>query len=403
MPSALVHPASLCRLFPSQMKHIPQSLPSIVKPLMGLVLVAGAALPSLAVVKERPDQVIYLDRNGNTRTASGMVSEDTIDGVAVESRSTAIDAAKVVRVVFGQVPSAFRDGQSYAARNDFENALKQFRMAADDSEARQVVRAAARLEAGKMLLRSARFGGPESVFAEAVTEFDRFIGDYPTSRLLPEARILGARARRLAGDTQAAAELGAAVFDQMATSEDDAYTPMMCFDAGIAAAEAYYAAGDKASGDALLERMTSAITPMIGAAELAERDLLRAKSDEITLTSGFGMLAEGRQAQAVTFFEGKLRGDMSDDARFHARLGLAQGLLGQEKYREAQIQFATVSALTPTNRDDVGAALMGLVECTQNLNDSDSTERIRGWVTTCIEQYGDTPAAREARALAADL
>jgi len=397
------------------MKPISSSFRATVQPVLGAVLAltlapaavlasapTASALTAPANLAERPDQVFYLDRNGNARTQSGTITESTLDGVALEGRGSTIDAASITRVVFGDVPDAFRDAENYLARGDFENALQQFRMAADDSEARQVVRAAARLNAGKTLLRHAQFGGPATVFAEAVGEFDTFVNDYPTSRLLPEARTLGARARRLNGNAQAAGELGAAVFDELSASPDDAYTAKVCFDAGLSAAHAFYAAGDKAAGDALLTRMQDALTPLIGEAELEERDRLRLISDAISLAEGWGMLADERWGQAATFFSGKARADAPARLRNMARLGQAQALLGQGNAREAQIQFATVSAMA-TDRDTIAAALVGLAKATTELGDSDAKERVRAWLTSCIEQYGDTPAAGEARSLASDL
>jgi len=384
------------------MMPISSSLRAALKPALGAALSLAFALSGPASASERPDQIFYLDRNGNPRTQSGTITESTLDGVALEGRGSTIDAATITRVVFGDVPSAFRDAENYLARGDFENALQQFRMAADDSEARQVVRAAARLNAGRTLLRHAQFGGPATVFAEAVGEFDTFITDYPTSRLLPEARTLGARARRLNGDAQAAGELGAAVFDELSTSPDDAYTAAICFDTGLAAARSFYAAGDKAAGDALLTRMQDTLTPLLGEAELEERDRLRLISDAISLTEGWGMLADQRWGQAATFFSGKVRGDTTPGLRNAARLGHAQALLGQGNTREAQIQFATVSAMA-TDRDTIAAALVGLAKSSMDLEDADTKESVRSWLTSCIEQYGDTPAAGEARGLASDL
>ena len=385
------------------MKFISSPLHASAKTLASAALAAMVLLPGSAWAKERPDQIFYRDRTWSVRTLSGIVTEDTIASVAIEGRGNKVDSATVARVLFGTVPDSYHDAEGYAARGDFDNALKQFRMAADDSEARQVVRAAARLEAGKMLLRAGANGAPATVFKEAVDEFDRFLTDFPTSRLVPEVRSLAARARRLNGDAQAAGELGAAVFDEMNASPDDAYTTNLCLTAGIDGARSFFAAGDTATGNALLQRMQAAVAKLMAEAELEERDALRVHSENIALTEGWAMLADGRHAQAVTFFSGKLRADLNDDLRFSARLGQAQGLLGQKKYREAQIEFAAVSALAPTNRDDVAAALVGLALCTQNLPDSDATERIRGWVTSCLSQYGDTPAAIQARELAAAL
>lgn len=370
-------------------------------------LALGAALMGSASAQavSRPDQAFVLDRTGEVRTISCEVQTDGLDQVVVKLRGSEkkYTASKVVRITFGTAPSSYRDALSYQAKGELDNALRQFRLAADDAEAREAVRAKARFLAGKVLMQTASVASDASAYDEAISEFDRFLSDFGTSRLVPQARVLGARARLLGGKPQAAGELGATVFGELDASGKNAYTTDLCFRAGLAGARAFLYAGDTSSADALYKNIQGQLTTMMAEAEGDERAALDVYAQEATLGEGWSLLAEDKATQAASFFGGKLRGSLPASLVYNARLGLAEALLGQKKYREAQLEFAAVSALDPSSKDDVAQALVGLARCSQNLPDSDSTERARVWLESCISQYGDTPAALKARELLANL
>lgn len=370
-------------------------------------LALGALLLGSAPAQDqaRPDQIFVLDRTGEYKTVACMVKTDRIDEVTVDlrGRDKAYDSSKVNRVVFGTVPASYRDAQSYVTRGDYDNALRQWRLAADDAEAREPVRARARFEAAMVLMKRAAKSTDSAAFDEAIAEFDRFLGEFPTSRLVPRARRLAARSRLIAGQAQAAAELGAAVFDDLDGAGKNAYTTDLCFETGLEAARAFLTAGDSAAADALFQKIQTSLTSMTAEAEPDDRAQLELYSLRVVLGEGWRLLAEDKAGQAATFFQGKIRSGLPAALRDNARLGYAEGLLGQRKYREAQLEFAAVSGLNATSRDDVAQALVGLARCAQNLPDSDSPERIKNWLESCLTQYGDTPAARMARELLANL
>ena len=368
---------------------------------LGAALLGGAS----ARGSDRPDQVFVLDRTGEYKTVACEVQTDGLDEVAVKLRGSnkTYAAAKVNRIVYGTVPASYRDAQSYLLRGDLDNALRQWRLAADDAEARQPVRASARFEAALVLMKSGAKDTAANSFDAAISEFDRFLADFPTSRLVPRARGLSARAKLIAGQAQASGELGAAVFDELDASDKNAYTAELCLKTGLDAARAFLAAGDSASAEALYHKIQTKLTSILAEAPPESREMLERYSQRVVLGEGWRMLAENKAGQAATYFQGKLRTGLPDGLIDNARLGYAEGLFGQKKYREAQLEFAAVSSLAATSRDDVAQALVGLARCAQNLPDSDSAERTKSWLESCLTQYGDTPAARMARELAANL
>ena len=85
--------------------------------------------------------------------------------------------------------------------------------------------------------------------------------------------------------------------------------------------------------------------------------------------------------------------------RHGARLGLAEALLAEGKVREAQIQFAQVSAIDHTDRDRVARALVGLAQCSLKLSDKNANQKAKRSLETVRDHYGDTPSVLQAQVL----
>lgn len=372
---------------------------------IGAALTVALTLPSAAQSTGRPDQIFVHDRGGEIKNQAGVVVDDGVNELVFQQRGRdkQSDAAKVDRIVFGDVPVAYRDAQGYANRGDFENAVRKFRVAADDSDARGPVRAKARFLAATMLMKAAALDPVSTPFTEVVSEFDTFLSDHGTSRLVPQARRMQARARWITGDAGAAAELSKAVYEALDSDGKSAYTIELCYESGLEAASAFLAAGNSADAGGIYSAMQTSLNAAMAEAEPDDRAIFDLLKQRAILGEGWQLIADGKHGQAVSFFNGKLRGDEPAVLRFNARLGLAEGLLGQAKYREAQLEFAAVSGLDHTSRDNVARALLGLARCAQAIPDTDSSDRIGDWLEAIQTQYGDTPAAASARQLAASL
>ena len=382
------------------------SSPSLVRTLgAGLALALATALPATAQSTGRPDQIFVADRGGEVKNQAGVVTSDTISEVTYQQRGRDrdVEAGRVDRVVFGDVPPAYRDAQGYANRGDLENAVRKYRMVADDDGAREPVRAKARFRAAQGLMQAAAADPASTPFTEVVEEFDRFLSEHPTSRLVPQARRMQARARWISGDAASAGELARGVFEALDPTGDSAYRPALCYRAGLESARAYLAAGDTATATAVYAAIQDSLTSLMAEAEDADRTAYDLLKEHAVLGQGWTLLAEGKHGQAATFFRGRISDGQPAPLRFASRLGLAEGLLGQGKHREAQLEFAAVAGLDHTDRDNVAQALVGLVRCAQALGDEDGGERIQDWLADVASQYGDTPAAAAARELAAAL
>ncbi len=343
-------------------------------------------------------------RDGSLQLLSGSVTTNNLDHVVVSvgGKDNKLDSELVVRITWGDVPAAYKDGRVYLLRDQFSDAAAQFRLCAADPSARDVVKASARLLAAQSLL---RWGASDPLhFSAAAEEAGKFLAEFPMNREVPEVRMLQARAKWMAGQTSEAAQLYKSIYAEWTpTSSTPGYRRDLCLEAALYSARAMcqvqppdtlgarelYTSLDKAAAAAL--------------AGLEANDPSRARliqlRDEGALGDGFAELASGNSPQAMTFFQGKLatRATSTDTLRFGASFGLAQALRAGGKLREAQIEFARVIGLDHSDRDRVAEAHLGLADTTLKLADPDSVPQAKAWLDAVATSLGDTLAARRAR------
>lgn len=371
--------------------------------LAALLAVPAASTPAMQDGKSaRPDTVTALNRRGTTvSSVSGVVTQNGLDDVlvTVAGKEEKIESERVLAIEFGDVPTSYRDGTLFSERGEHASAAASFKLAAGNGDARDVVRAAARLRAAEALL---AWGAAEPAhFTEAADEAQTFLTDYPENRDLPRAQLTLARARLLAGNHAEAAAAYRAVYEKLNGEEAaEGYKRADCFAAGLSAANALLDAGDTLAARQLHNALVSALGPLIASLEedSGERRALQNVLDAASLGEGFSELAAGNSGPALTFFTNQQRGlgDSSSDAlRYGTLLGLGESLLAEGRTREAQMTLAKVSALTHSDRDQVSRALLRMAEAGAALGDPRDSQRIL--LETVVQQHGDTPAASKAR------
>ena len=370
-------------------------------PLLGTLTLLAASAEAWQSTK--PDQVMAKNRRtGAVAPISGVVERDGLEEVVVVvgDRNRNVASNLVVRVVYGDVPPAYREGLLYFDRGDFENAAAKYQLAAEDASAREVVQADARLRGAQALM---RVGAADlTAFGRAAAEAATFLADHPTNRQVPKARSLQARATHLSGDAAGAAGLYRLILREAETDTlAPGYTWFDSLQAGLRAADAFLEAADTAAAREAYAAVESGLNRALGALDpdSPERVRLAALQAEARLGEGMVLLAGGNASQALTFFRGQLASAGTDSApalRFGARLGLGEALLATGEVREAQIELATVSAIDHTDRDRAARALVGLAKCALETPDGDARVNARLWLETVTGQYGDTPAVRAA-------
>lgn len=361
--------------------------------------------------KSAPLDQVYVrsKRDGSVAPVATRVERNGLDKVVCKAgdKETSYDGGLVERINFGDVPQSFRDGLNLLDRGLHSDAVAQLRSAAGDASARDVVKAAARLEAAEALL---RWGATEPArFVEAATEAQAFLSGSPGNRETPRARALLGRALWLAGKP---AEAGATLKALWAELKDADPTPgysiVGCLNAGIHAARALADAKDTEGAKQIyiaLEAQAGRLAAGASADD-ALKLLYQSISDEASLGAGYVDLAAGQAKQALTFFQNKvgaLKPDSTHALRFGARLGLGEALLADGKLRDAWLHLARAAALDPQDADRAARALVRLAECYSKLGDSDARLQACSRIKAVLSTAGATPAAVRARQLQKEL
>jgi len=372
-----------------------------------LLAAFGTLLPCATASAQRADQVTWIDGAGRTKTWRGTIKENSLTRTVIESggRDRNVDSAAVLTVVFGDVTASYANGMAYFDRGDFENAAAQFQLAATDATARDVVKASARLHAAEAWMR--RSQEDDSAFQSAVDQLETFFTDYPNNREIPRVRQLLGRAKWLSGDNAGAAEEYRALYGEVQGDQTTTgYSLEICYDAGVAAAQTTLATGDIDGARKLFDSVATALTSVVASIDAASprRRPLENTLSDARLGEGSCLLASGNNSQAKTFFQGLLSSaPKTGSQRFGAHLGIADTLLADGHFREAEIEFAQVTALDYTSRDRVAKALVGLAECAVKLSDASSRADAKRWLDTVRSEYSDTPSVLRAQELLKDL
>jgi TolA-binding protein len=367
-----------------------------------IAMLATGVLGSAQAAKS--DTVLWRNARGQVNTIVGKVRDNSLTQVVVDSGGSErkIDALAVQRIDFGDVPAAFADAQLYLERGEAANAAAKFALAAGDAAARPVVRARARLAAAEAWLRAG--GADEAALGNARKECEQFLSEFASNRDAPGARLLLARAQLLLGDGTAAADTAAKLYREVVgTAATPGYPPLVSFQAGLIAGEAYLAVKDAAKAREIYLGLDGAIGSAL--ANLPDSDPLRvaygAIQSEARLGEGFCLLATGSLSQARTFFQGQIGGaDGNPVRRFGAQLGLGETLLAEGDARAAQLELAQVSAIDHTNPDRAARALVGLAECALKLG---SKADAKTWLEDVRARHATSPAARKAMELLKSL
>jgi TolA-binding protein len=381
--------------------------------LSALALLAAGLSPLAAQSEEarprRPDQVIWRNTKGADSKLTGIVTENSLTRVTVQvgDKTRNRDAAVVQMVIFGDVPESYDEGMAYAERGEHESAAAKFRLAAGDPNSRDVVKAAARLRAAIALMNQGV--KDPNAFALSRDEFQRFLDEHADNREVPTARFHLGRMQLLTGDPKQASRTYRALYKEASgDTASSGYPVEICYRAGLAAADCFLKQEDTfqareiyAEMEALIPRSMAAIDE----SDVGTLAILNAIRAQARLGEGYCQLVGGNTAQAKSFFQGHLDAAETRDSalRNGARLGLAETLLAEGEYRQAQIEFAKVSAIDHTNPDRVARALVGLAECALQLTDGSAKNDARLWLQTVQDHYGNTPAILRAQELSKNL
>ena len=366
---------------------------------LGSLLLSGAvALAAAPTAAAQKADVVYRlnPRTGKTQAIQGSVTRDGLDKIEITLRdgdSKGYGSLEVIQVVWGDVPTEFEDGKKFARRADWGNAVKSYQSAADSSNARGPVKAAARMASVQSLI---SWGATQPArFADAVAEADRFLAEFAENRHLPTVRALKARAAWLSGDAEAARDGYRALHDA-GKGGTDGYPTLMVAEAALSAGHAATAAKDTGTARELFTAAESAFRE-IAAGDTADATRAAAGAEEASLGESYSRIAREDFAGARGALERAVDKMETPAGRAAARLALGQCLVGLGENQAAIKELGWVSGLDHSNADRRAMALLALAQAELGLGDKGRTAA-KAALDRVVASYGATPAAATARA-----
>ncbi len=364
---------------------------------LALAALVCASLPSALLAQAKDKVTHYNARTERVVTEAGTIEANGLDGLTLkidDETTRKVEANSILRIVWGDIPSSFKDGDTYWKRRDYASALTQYRLAASDGDARSSVQAAARMRSIECLM---KLGAKDSGrFAEALDEAGRYISDHANGYDLPRAAKAKARALWLTGKAKEASDAYNNLFEK-GNAKAAGYPSMLCLESGLQAAWSALDAADTGKARTYFTATQTAIEGMLTDATPADTPSLENWAATASVGEGFCLLKSGDSRGARSFFDRKKSDStLAASGVFAATLGLGEALLASGEAAEAQVHLARVSALDPSGRDRTARALLGLAKCMQALGDPKADTQASILLAKVKGAYGDTPAALEA-------
>ena len=366
-----------------------------------LFLFSAAALAAASPAAAQKSDVVYRlnPRTGKAQAIQGTVTKDGLDKIEISQRdgdSKDFSSLEVIQVIWGDVPTEFQDGQKFGRRMDWENAVKSYQAAADSSNARGPVKAAARMASVRAMI---SWGVSEPArFADAVAEADRFLVEFTENRHLPTVRALKARTAWLSGDAEAARDGYRALYEA-GKGGTDGYPALMVAEAALSAGHAAIAAKDTGTARELYTAAASAFGD-IAAGDTSDAIRAAAGAEEASLGESYSRIAREDFAGARSALERAVDKMKTPAGRAAARLALGQCLVGLGENQAAIRELGWVSGLDHSNPDRRAMALVALAQAELGLGDKGRTAA-KAALDRVVASYGETPAAATARAILA--
>ena len=331
-------------------------------------------------------------RTGKTQAIQGTVTSDGLDKIEITLRdgdSKGYGSLEVIQVIWGDVPTEFEDGKKFGRRMDWENAVKSYQSAAESSNARGPVKAAARMASVEAMI---SWGASQPArFADAVAEADRFLAEFAENRHLPTVRALKARAAWLSGDAEAARDGYRALHDA-GSGGADGYPALMVAEAALSAGHAAIAAKDTGTARELFTAAENAFRE-IAAGDTADATRAAAGVEEASLGESYSRIAREDFAGARGALERAVDKMETPAGRAAARLALGHCLVGLGENQAAIRVLGWVSGLDHSNADRRAMALVALAQAEMGLGDKGRTAA-KAALDRVVASYGGLPPLR---------
>jgi tetratricopeptide (TPR) repeat protein len=314
-------------------------------------------------------------------------------GIASEQR---LSADKVIRIVYGDAPDAFKQGEKFFENYDYENAISSFKLSMEAANARDWVKTYARLWIGRSY--QAWGAASSEKYRDAVSTYEELLKEDPKTRFYAEVLFNQAECHSLSGDVSSAV----ATFDRLSK---DAYDLKL----GVVweARAKHGKAEAKLAGGLLDEAERDFRSSMTFAEEQAAKAEDPSVAAELKRLAGLDRLAQGsvmikrkKYNQAKDFFKQILNDTASEqEARAGAQNGLGECYLAEKLLKDAQMQFAVAKVQYGSVTEEAAKATYFLGVCCEELGDKEpkAKKRAQDYFQEVVDLYGATVWAKEAR------
>jgi TolA-binding protein len=313
-------------------------------------------------------------------------------GVSSEQR---LSADRVVRIVYGDAPDAYKQGERFFENYDYENAVSSFKLAME-SNARDWVKTYARLWIGRSY--QAWGAADPGKYKDAISAYEELLKENPKTRFYAEVLFNQAECYSRSGDVSNAV----ATYERLGK---DAYDLKL----GVVweARSKHGKAQAKLSGGLLDEAerdFRSSETFAVEQAGKTEDAGVKAELERLAsldrLSQGSVMISRKKYSQAKDFFNEIIKNTASTpDAMAGAQNGLGECFLAEKQIKDAQMQFAIAKVQYGAVIEEAAKATYFLGVCCEELGDKEpkSKKRAQDYFQEVVDLYGSTSWAKEAR------
>jgi len=329
---------------------------------------------------------------------------DTIKYKRAGSESE-MPALQLSYVEWTEPPDAFDLGRGALDKGDSEAAANFFQEAA--TKAAEAGRKALEAECKFFAARALAVGmGTDATRAAAARDaLQAFLGATPGHFRSPEARLLLARAMRVAGDA-AGAEAALKSFEEDALQ--GGWGLQWDARAKLERAQLLLAENKAAEARSAFQGVRAAVDAALGSIEGNEAQELTALKMLAVVSEGETFLREGKLDEARKYFSQLASSARDDVVRAAALAGEAQALVlahagktDTRPLREAQIKLAEAILLDTAGADTSAKALYlqgKILSMLSPQQETDNKQRARDYFESVVKHYSGSPWAIEARA-----
>jgi tetratricopeptide (TPR) repeat protein len=307
-----------------------------------------------------------------------------------------LSADKVIRIVYGDQPDAYKRGLRFHNDLDFENAVNSLKLAMEKKSGRPWIQTYSYLWIAKSY--QAWGATDQSKYRDAIAAYEDLLRKDAKTRFYAEVLLGMAKCYSFSGDLSNAVKtcdrLGKEAYDKKLGVIWEAYAKFEKAQAKLAAKQFDEAERDFRSSLTFSNEQAGKATDPALVAELKRLSGLAG------LARGAVLIKKKNYREAKSFFNSILNDENSSvEALAGAQNGLGECSLAEKRLKDAQSQFARAKVAYGSVVDEAAKATYYLGVCCLELKNKEpkSKMKARNYFEEVVSRYGSSIWAKEAR------